>query len=66
MMTQTRAIGLRYWLLSATLLLTFGTGTHAGSLIPLTATLDGRRRRPPMHLPGTAPPRSSWTTSTRY
>jgi hypothetical protein len=45
-MTITREIGLRYWLLTAALLLTFGTGAHA-ALIPLTATLTGSQETPP-------------------
>lgn len=51
-MTQTRALGLRYWLLTAAMLLTFGTGAHAG-FIPLTATLTGAQETPPNSSTGT-------------
>ena len=51
-MTHTRATGWRNWLLSAALLLTFGTGTHA-DLISLTASLDGAQETPPNDSPGT-------------
>jgi hypothetical protein len=50
-MTITREIGLRYWLLTAALLLTFGTGAHA-ALIDLTATLTGSQETPPNASPG--------------
>ena len=50
MMTP-RAIGLRYGLLIAALLLMFGTGAHA-ALIPLTATLTGSQETPPNSSPG--------------
>ena len=51
-MTTPRAIGLRYWLLTAALLLTFGTGAHA-AFIPLTATLTGAQETPPNSSTGT-------------
>ena len=44
-------VSLRYWLLTAALLLTFGTGTHA-AFIPLTATLTGAQETPPNTSPG--------------
>src|SRR5512142_2841278 len=45
-MTTPRAIGLRYGLLTAALLLTSGTGASA-AFIPLTATLTGSQETPP-------------------
>ena len=50
-MTITRGIGWRFWILTAALLLTFGTGAHA-ALIPLTATLTGAQETPPNPSPG--------------
>ena len=51
-MTTTGAIGWRYWLLTAAMLLTFGTGANAG-FIPLTATLTGAQETPPNLSTGT-------------
>jgi hypothetical protein len=51
-MTITRVIGVRSWLLTAALLLTFGTGAHA-AFISLTATLTGLQETPPNASPGT-------------
>jgi hypothetical protein len=51
-MSHARATGWRYGLLSAALLLTFGTGAHA-AFIPLIATLDGAQETPPNASPGT-------------
>ena len=42
---------MRYWLLIATLLLTFATGAHA-AFIPLTATLNGAQETSPNSSPG--------------
>jgi hypothetical protein len=51
-MTTTSAIGLRYWLLTVAMLLTFGTGANA-DFIPLTATLTGAQETPPNSSTGT-------------